>query len=76
MARNLATIEGARAKLLGLTGSAPAADGGKIHPGDEVILTGKVLRVHASGFLILSVEGASPQPALIVHSTNVERRSE
>lgn len=62
-----------RDQVLGLKIHAPAADGIKIAAGQRVRLTGRVMRIHESGFCAVEVEGDESQPAVIVRSGNLER---
>lgn len=60
-------------RVLGLAGQVRAKNGKMIKPGDRVRLTGKILRIHSSGFVQIMVEGPAEQPSALAHGENLEK---
>ncbi len=67
------TAEDDKKRLLGLSGSAEDSIGQEIRVRDRVWIEGKILRIHASGFMIVEIEGGNSQPAILVHSRNTNK---
>ena len=60
-------------EALGLVGSVSLSNGEKAGVGAEVLVRGRILRVHPSGFTMVAVHGPKPQPGILVHGENMER---
>lgn len=68
-------MEPEKAKLLGLARieTVKHPDGRLVSVGDSVLIRGKVLRIHDSGFMLVSVEGPEKQPAILLHCSNTSK---
>lgn len=71
MTKHLSSHELDKRRLLGLRGSAEASDGSRVMVGSKVRISGEIMRIHSSGFVVVKVNGV-PQNAVIMNARNVE----
>ena len=67
----MADLSDEKLRLLGLVSSGHSKSGTEVMPGERVMLTGRILRMHESGFCLIELEGDQPQPAILAHVSNL-----